>query len=262
MVANKNLLNISAKDHLRGSITSTNLTLPIRLAVFNGIFQSDLTTEEFLFHDGGLQAWYSDWFEEQCQAAANQISVQTHQELLHILNCLQSTSRDTSRIQVATNICAICSSTTPTLGLNPSDAKLNASLTLAARIWSSVAIDSLQHFFIPGYFTRWDSDQCLSDALGKELCPKPQTHETVKLPKVFTAANLEKIAGIQVQWTSNLADHLALKDDDKIVMFFHQASFLELSKKSKMYGEVSLSRAPLPPYVKQKYSRWLLPGHY
>ena len=46
-------------------------------------------------------------------------------------------------------------------------------------------------------------------------------------------ANLEKIAGIQVRWTSNLADHLALRDDDKKVMLFHQASFLELSKESR-----------------------------
>lgn len=52
----------------------------------------------------------------------------------------------------------------------------------------------------------------------------------------FTAANLEKIAGIQVQWTSNLAGHLSLKDDEKKVMLFHQVSFLELSKDSQRYA--------------------------
>ena len=54
--------------------------------------------------------------------------------------------------------------------------------------------------------------------------------ENAKLPKAFTAANLEQIAGIKVQWTSNLADHLSLKDDDTKVMLYHQASFLELHK--------------------------------
>ncbi|KAL8736847.1 MAG: hypothetical protein Q9181_002262, partial [Wetmoreana brouardii] len=100
-------------------------------------------------------------------------------------------------------------------------------------IWLSVSVDSLPHFFTPGHFVCWGSNQHLSEAIENEICPKVQTNETVKLPKVFTAANLEQIAGIQVQWTSNLADHLSLKDDDKKVMLFHQASFLELSKESK-----------------------------
>lgn len=224
---------MSAKDLAR-PLTDTDLTDPLRLAIVNGIFQSNLTTEEFLSRDGGLSAWFRDWVEEQCPAATNQVSAKTYQDLLQLLTCIQSHCQSKSRLEVTDQICAKFSSANPVLASDPQNAKLNASLTLAARLWLSISIDSLPHFFTPGYVIRWDSDQCLSDAVGKEFSPKSQSAETVKLPKVFTAANLEKIAGIQVQWTSNLADHLALKDDDKTVMFFHQASFLELSRESKM----------------------------
>ena len=226
---------MSAKDLAR-PITDTDLATHVRLTIINGIFQINLTTEEFLSRDGGLSAWFRDWFEEQCPAATNQVSAKTYQDLLQILTCIQSNcqSISTSRLELINQICAKFSSSNPLLASDPKDAKLNASLTLAARLWLSISIDSLPHFFTPGYVIRWESDQCLPDAVGKEFSPKPQTTETVKLPKVFTAANLEKIAGIQVQWTSNLADHLTLKDDDKKVMFFHQASFLELSRESKM----------------------------
>ena len=56
--------------------------------------------------------------------------------------------------------------------------------------------------------------------------------DLVKLPQTFTAAHLEQIGGIQVIWTSNLADHLLLKDDDTKLMLFHQVSILQLHKKS------------------------------
>ena len=54
------------------------------------------------------------------------------------------------------------------------------------------------------------------------------TSESVKLPRSFTAANLEKIGGIEIRWTNNLADHLLLRDDDTKLMLFHHASALRL----------------------------------
>ena len=56
----------------------------------------------------------------------------------------------------------------------------------------------------------------------------PTAKETVKLPQSFTAANLEKIGGVEIRWTSNLADHLLLTDDDTKLMLFHQVSILGL----------------------------------
>jgi hypothetical protein len=52
-------------------------------------------------------------------------------------------------------------------------------------------------------------------------------HSKVKLEKIFNANNLGKIAGIEVIWTTNLADHLRLMKDDQAVAVFHHASFLK-----------------------------------
>ena len=45
----------------------------------------------------------------------------------------------------------------------------------------------------------------------------------VKLERLFNARTIERIAGIKITWTSNLADHLRLLDDDTGVVIFHNA---------------------------------------
>jgi hypothetical protein len=52
-------------------------------------------------------------------------------------------------------------------------------------------------------------------------------HDSIKLEKSFNALNVQRIGGIKIWWTNNLADHLRMMDDDKAVFVFHHASFLE-----------------------------------
>ena len=49
----------------------------------------------------------------------------------------------------------------------------------------------------------------------------------IKLEKLFTAPNIERIAGISIRWTDNIVDHLRLVEDDSAVVIFHHASFLK-----------------------------------
>ncbi|UKZ54559.1 hypothetical protein TrVGV298_008368 [Trichoderma virens] len=79
----------------------------------------------------------------------------------------------------------------------------------------------------------------LNEALACYFCPqKTLQADRPKLGKVFTARNLSRIAGIEIRWTTNLADHLRLVDDDQVVFIFHCASFLQLQK--------SLDKSPFP----------------
>ncbi|KAK0649057.1 hypothetical protein B0T16DRAFT_427974 [Cercophora newfieldiana] len=55
-------------------------------------------------------------------------------------------------------------------------------------------------------------------------------NESVKLERIFKASNLDRIAGLEIEWTDNLADHLRITDDDKRVHIFHHASFLEAQR--------------------------------
>ncbi|KAH6603107.1 hypothetical protein Trco_008531 [Trichoderma cornu-damae] len=62
----------------------------------------------------------------------------------------------------------------------------------------------------------------LNDALACYFCPqKTLQADRSKLGKVFTARNLGRIGGIEIRWTTNLADHLRLVDDDQAVFVFH-----------------------------------------
>ena len=52
-------------------------------------------------------------------------------------------------------------------------------------------------------------------------------YEKVKFEKSFNARNLNRIDGIEIIWTDNLADHLKMIGDDTQVAIFHYASFLK-----------------------------------
>ena len=222
---------MSAQGQLQRSIAVTGLPITLRHLIIERIFGLQLTDKEFASRDDGLSAYFDHWFEEQCPAAAAEASVENLEELLDFIAYLQSTNGSQEKLW------KLCSKVV--LAIGKPDTASNASLTLAARIWLSISVGSLSHYGTPGQrYVLWENNWehgILSKVVHDTLWPKAQTVEKVKLPKVFTAANLEMVAGIRVQWTSNLADHLSLRDDDTRVMLFHQATFLELHKESKKY---------------------------
>jgi hypothetical protein len=65
--------------------------------------------------------------------------------------------------------------------------------------------------------------------------PPACTHRHIKLEKQFNALNLQRIGGIRISWTDNLADHLRMMDDDKTVAVFYHASFLEYQKQKYVH---------------------------
>ena len=79
-------------------------------------------------------------------------------------------------------------------------------------------------------WTQGSLRQHLSEYFGE---PPVLGHDGVKLEKNFTARNLGRIAGLEIVWTDNLADHLRMSDDDTKVHIFHHASFLECQRHSQ-----------------------------
>lgn len=203
---------------LNNKLSSTPISQPSRRAIIDSIFDITLTDQQFEAASG-LNAYFCDWYEEQCEVAASCVSVTTHGEVLDVI------------AQLRLNILSREEILDTLLQSQPSADKrlLNASIDLAARLWVTVGIGSVQQSLIPGHHVAWEKAK-LPEMLHRILWPQSQLSEKVKLPRTFTAANLERIAGLKVVWTSNLADHLCLKDDDTKVMLFHQASFLELHR--------------------------------
>ncbi|KAM5383507.1 hypothetical protein ACJZ2D_001956 [Fusarium nematophilum] len=84
----------------------------------------------------------------------------------------------------------------------------------------------------------WDG-KSLKIALAEHFTPQRTLHaDNPKFGKLFTGRNLSRISGLQIIWTTNLADHLRLIDDDQAVFIFHCTSFLRF--------QACLEKGPFP----------------
>ena len=195
----------AATSALDARLSSMPIKPPLQHVIIRQIFQID--------HSANLNAYFRDWVEEQCDAATDQVSVQTHREIVHIISYLQA---NLSRAEIITQLQGLCDD----------EDLIAASIDLAARIWLTLSIGTLPNSLSLGTSVTWD-DGPLSSTVHS-LWSLPRLSDSIKLPKSFHAANIEKIAGIKIEWTSNLVDHLRLEDDDTKVLIYHQMSFLEL----------------------------------
>ncbi|KAH7082051.1 hypothetical protein FB567DRAFT_561946 [Paraphoma chrysanthemicola] len=82
-----------------------------------------------------------------------------------------------------------------------------------------------------------------------------------KFGEDFTAFNLQRLAGLEIHWTDNLADHLRLIENDRKLCIFHHATFLR-SQKNNIYPD-GLIRETLRtldllfPCYDSKTEKWL-----
>ena len=163
---------------------------------------------------------YFKYYNYQCGLAlhdyGNHISARTHQEIMNVAQHLKEPLRR-GEIQ------ALLPKPTPPNEIE----KLDGSINLAARLLLMIDFGSLQYGFSSRKRLIWD-DNSLKEFIGSYFGRTLALgHERVNLEKIFNARNLGQIAGIEVLWTDNLADHLRISDEDKKVAVFHYASFLE-----------------------------------
>lgn len=114
------------------------------------------------------------------------------------------------------------------------DKACNASLDLVIRLLLMVEIGNIPNGFSGNTPLVWNQGT-LSQFLSTHFTPKTtSSQERVRLGRVFTARNIERMAGIKIRWTNNLVDHLRLFDDEEDEMgvnIFHHASFLIMQQK-------------------------------
>ena len=214
---------------LQRLVLSQTLQSPISRTLFlNTIFDLRPGLTKVRRWDNGFEAFFSR-YGTLCSLAANTnraiVSI-THWQLASVIKLLQDSgeARDRSALNemVSNNpyfilddvmrqhICA------PTL------------IDLALDVWSMLSVAKFPGDISYDEPIHWEDHMTVTDLFRQCFPLVPESQDVVKLPQTFTAAHLEKIGGIQVIWTSNLADHLLLKEDDTKLMLFHQVSILRL----------------------------------
>ncbi|KAK7999376.1 hypothetical protein PG990_011976 [Apiospora arundinis] len=116
-------------------------------------------------------------------------------------------------------------------------------------------------------FVAWTAGP-LRDALASHFAPTRSLEaRNAKLDGIFTAPNLTRIGGIRILWTTNLANHLRLTDDDTAVFIYHHASFLKMhqSKGGSLFPsgfveETLRTMALLFPQSDRTVASWLRSG--
>jgi hypothetical protein len=111
------------------------------------------------------------------------------------------------------------------------DEIVNGTIDLAARLFTMMNVGELPHGITGSSEMTW-SDGSMQDFLDQYFSQPPVlSSENMKLEKLFNARNLKRVAGIRIKWTSNLAEHLCMVDDDEKVAVFHHAAFLRLHQR-------------------------------
>jgi hypothetical protein len=223
------LSSMSVHDALHKKIHEFSLPLETRCAIVNNFWDCSFSVPEYSSRSENDEVYFR-YYQEQCrvsvQSGSMRAAATTHNHISEIIRHFKNPKETRESIQEKLR------GILPTHHLQPSDIDevITSSIDLAVRLWLMLYVGNLDHCLVPGQSPICWSDSGLDTLVSTRFSTRHDLNDPVKLEKAFNARNLERIAGIQVLWTDNLADHLSLRDDDTRVAIFHHASFLEYHK--------------------------------
>jgi hypothetical protein len=176
---------------------------------------------------------YFAYYTEQSNTAfhdnGRHLSVKTHEDIIEIAREINSGSRrEDIRLWLSSKI--------PEPKPNNEAELIDTSIDLAVRLLVMIDVGDLKFGFSGQNQLVWPKGS-LEDWIHEYFeAPQVLDNEHVKLESVFNARNLGRMAGFEIQWTNNLADHLRIMDeDDSKVAIFHNATFLEAQRKKYVF---------------------------
>ncbi|OQV06069.1 hypothetical protein CLAIMM_10701 [Cladophialophora immunda] len=114
-------------------------------------------------------------------------------------------------------------------------------------------------------FADWESTESLPIFLSRKIASKSTIKDEFRMRRSFNARAFAMVAGINVQWTRNLAEHLEVTGDDSDIAIFHCVAALDLYEQSEFNqmlpaGFVEETRRTLAlmlPSADQNTQAWL-----
>jgi hypothetical protein len=169
---------------------------------------------------------YFSYFEKQAHNAlhdqGSHVAARTHQ---HVVDIARMFEQGKSRAEIRPYLESLCVET------NVDSEILDNSTDLAARLYTLINIGSNDYVVSSRTQLMWKTGtlkEFLAAWFGE---PQVLNNSNIKFEKTFTAYNMERIAGIKIRWTDNLADHLRMVDEnDTTIAVFHHAFFLSRTK--------------------------------
>lgn len=182
---------------------------------------------------------YFHYYKEQCTAITPNfqvLGISTHQDVVDIALCLRNP--EATRQSVKNSLTQLSQDS---ISSDP-DNRMRRSMNFAVRLWLMLDVGDYLSGFIPGQTQLHWGDESLRSLIESEFNVNFVLESKIKLEKMFNAYSLERVAGIKIYWTNNLADHLRMMDDDSRVAIFHHAFFLQCHKTWYALNIIMLNR--------------------
>jgi len=218
---------MAALDPLESSVQLSPISIEARCEILNQLWGIIISPSQYYNSNLDFDVYFS-YYTGQCNDSLHDggrhVSVRTHRDVINIAQDLKSSQ---TRADIKRTIASKLRTPRPA----NEDEILDGSIDLVLRLLLMVEFGQLQYGFTGRKQLVWVTKPLEQFVRGYFNTPQALGQETVKLEKIFNARNLGRIAGIEIEWTENLADHLRLTDGDKKVAIFHHASFLECQLK-------------------------------
>lgn len=205
-------------------------------AILNNIWGSAYSAGDFS-ENPSIGDSYLRYYGDQCRNALHSKEfdsiIQTHANIADIVTLLKQPTMTREHLQ--DYLCTKYQLDSRTDDNQP----LCDIIDLAVRLWLMIDVGKIQHGFVPGQKPLLWKSGPLKDLIQERFgsAEVPSRVVRVKLDRLFTARNLERIAGLQIIWTDNISDHLRLMVDDTRIAIYHHVSFLEHHKSSSVFPD-------------------------
>ncbi len=165
---------------------------------------------------------YFQYYAEQCrivfQSHKMRLPLKQHQDLVDIAtHILDNASRSDIKRRLTEKYEAADGAL---------DDALDASIDLAVRLVFMLDVGEFPNAFSGRRKLVWLNGSIQEFMQQTFPVQRKLSHGGLKLGRDFNVSSMVRIAGFNIELTTNLADHLRLRDADRTVMVFHHALFL------------------------------------
>lgn len=232
----------------------------VKADIVRGIWHKNLTvacSSDLKCWDTTLSVYTAECKKAISYSRGECTTVRTHRDVITIAEMME---KGCNKEEIARTLLALDTQR------RTEEAKLlmvEGSLRLVGRLVSMVDVGSLPESVQGWAPVMWsEHDSSLQIVLKDYFLESTAVVTGIKFSEGFTARNLQKFAGIRIQWTNNLANHLRLMDNDTTLCVFHHVCFLKHQSRfattSKIKGCTWLTRnstSILPPGLAEETLR-------